>query len=168
MIPWLCFSILGVLFILNVGAIRKNEDPIARTQTDPISYKQKLEETKDGVKGAPSPSFKYYEKEAFMVKSPMGAGAEGKASPTRSGTAEVSEVKWEDEALREDKSLEEEEVAEDTEDTKEIEATEETEETEEIEETDETDETDEEWWLDEETEEEENPEESGKETDLEG
>ena len=80
----------GTVFILNAGTIRKENDPILRTQTDPISYKQKLEETKDGIKGAPAPSFTYYEKEGFLVKTPMQTGVETK--PKVGSVAETSEV----------------------------------------------------------------------------
>ena len=54
-----------------MGTIRKQEDPITKTQTDPILYKQKLEETKDGEKGPPTPSWKLYPKEGFMADSPV-------------------------------------------------------------------------------------------------
>lgn len=70
---WLILVAVG---LLSLGAIRKNEDPILRTQTDPISYKQKQEETKDGVKGAPSPSFTYYSRNEFLTSSPMATSAE--------------------------------------------------------------------------------------------
>lgn len=62
-----CILLSVSIFILHTGSIRKNEDPVARTQTDPIELKEKLDELKDGVKGAPAPSFKYYEKEAFLT-----------------------------------------------------------------------------------------------------
>lgn len=153
---WLCLSFLGVLIFLNLGAIRKNEDPIARTQTDPISYKQKREENKDGVKGAPKPSFKYYEKEEFLVNSPMGMGKEGEPPPMPAGIAEVSEVEWHDEIQAEGEGLEEDEV------------TEEIPEAEGIEDEDDWEDMDEDWWMGEDLEKEENPEESVKATDVQG
>ena len=57
--------------ILNLGSIRKQEDPITKTQTEPISLKQKMEEMKDGPKGAPTPSFKLYPKEGFQIEPPV-------------------------------------------------------------------------------------------------
>lgn len=67
----------GILFLslMHVGTIRKKDDPIVKTQTDPITYKAKMEEIKDGVKGAPSPSLKFYGKydgeEQFYTAEPM-------------------------------------------------------------------------------------------------
>jgi hypothetical protein len=136
------YAALGFFVLLNVGAIRKNEDPISRTQTDPISYKKKLEETKDGVKGAPTPSFRYYEKEEFLVKSATQTPGEENAVKKPAGTAEVSEVDFEeDEGLSGEENLEVEEPAEDE---------------------------DEDWWVEDDESEEENLEESGQTTDLQG
>jgi len=42
---------LTVLAALNLGSVRKSEDPIRDTQTNPILYEQKKEEEKDGKKG---------------------------------------------------------------------------------------------------------------------
>lgn len=61
----------SVFMLLNMGSIRKQEDPIVNTQTNPILYKEKMEEIKDGEKGAPSPTFKYYEKADFMTDPPF-------------------------------------------------------------------------------------------------
>lgn len=68
-------ALLGCLF-LNTGVIRKDFDPIKNTQTDAIAYKQKMEEIKDGEKGPPTPSYKFYEKQDFLVKTPMQTQAE--------------------------------------------------------------------------------------------
>jgi len=57
--------------MLNVGTVRKDFDPITKTQTDPIAYKKKMEEIKDGVKAAPKPSFKFYNKSDFLTLPPM-------------------------------------------------------------------------------------------------
>ena len=57
--------------ILNLGTIRKKDDPIARTQTNPITFKQKQEELKDGPKGAPAPSFTLYPKTRFLMDPPV-------------------------------------------------------------------------------------------------
>ncbi len=65
-----CLCLLPALF--SMGSLRKNEDPIAATaQTGPISLKQKLEETKDGVKGAPSPSMTFYRDQKILTNSPV-------------------------------------------------------------------------------------------------
>lgn len=69
-------KISGFLFIIFcltflTGTIRKQDDPIRNTQTDPILHKQKMEEIKDGEKGAPTPSWKLYPKEKFLAKSPV-------------------------------------------------------------------------------------------------
>ena len=59
-------GILGTSF-LNLGVIHRKEDPILKTQTDPVLYKQKEEEMKEGPKGAPTPSFNLYPKERFFT-----------------------------------------------------------------------------------------------------
>ena len=45
------FILVSVLAGLNLASIRKAEDPIRDTQTNPILYQQKMEEEKDGKKG---------------------------------------------------------------------------------------------------------------------
>ncbi|HXV28395.1 MAG TPA: hypothetical protein VD913_05445 [bacterium] len=60
-----------LIALLHVGSVRKQEDPIVMTQTNPIAYKDKMEEIKDGEKGAPSPTYKYYPKGRFLVEPPM-------------------------------------------------------------------------------------------------
>lgn len=60
------FAIAG----LNLGSIRKAEDPIRDTQTNPIAYKQKMEEEKDGVKGPLMYHVKNHPKEAFFIDPP--------------------------------------------------------------------------------------------------
>ena len=146
MIKRLAFLIfLSSTVFLQMGLIRKDQDPIAMTQTDPITYKQKVEETKDGVKGAPAPSFKYYEKEGFLTQSPVNPQGEETVSPPPS-YPEVSEVDLGEEDLGQEEnppaedSLEEEETGINEDD----------------------------WWVEDEEAEKESPEESGKETDLQG
>jgi hypothetical protein len=135
-----CVS-LTVFLALNAGAIRKNDDPIVKTQTDPISLKDKLEETKDGVKGAPTPSFAYYGKEKFLVKTAVQEEEDAEKSVEVSKTAvEVSEVDFEEEELAAEDLIAEESSGEE----------------------------EEEWWVEEEAEDEENPEETGEPTDLQG
>ncbi len=56
----------GVLFLLHINAILKNEDPITATQTDPILYDKKMEEEKDGIKAPASPKVIYYGGQEFL------------------------------------------------------------------------------------------------------
>ena len=65
----LCLCVCG-----NMGAIRKKDDPIAKTQTEAILFKQKLEELKDGPKGAPAPVWKLYPKQRFLADGPVKEG----------------------------------------------------------------------------------------------
>ena len=64
--PGRIFLIIGIAWLC-MASIRKNEDPAATAQTGPISLKQKLEEEKDGKKGAPSPPMTFYANNKFMV-----------------------------------------------------------------------------------------------------
>src|SRR3990167_1766661 len=57
--------------VFNLAAVRKKQDPIQQTQTDPILYDKKMEEIKDGEKGAPLPSIVYYAKNKFFVDPPV-------------------------------------------------------------------------------------------------
>ena len=61
--------LLAGFALLSMGSLRKHEDFAAATnaQTGPISLQQKLEEEKDGVKGAPSPSMTFYPNAKFMT-----------------------------------------------------------------------------------------------------
>ncbi|MBI3307517.1 MAG: hypothetical protein HYZ84_06915 [Candidatus Omnitrophica bacterium] len=65
------FLLLILCFMLHAGTLRKNEDPILKTQTNPILHKQKMEEIKDGEKGAPAPTWKLYPKEKFLAEAPV-------------------------------------------------------------------------------------------------
>lgn len=56
---------------LSIAAIYKKDDPIVKTQTDPILYEQKQEEIKEGVKGAPQPVWRVYPKYRFLVEPPF-------------------------------------------------------------------------------------------------
>lgn len=65
------FLVLCLIGFIQIGAIRKNYDPIQDTQTDEVSWKQLKEQIKDGEKGAPQPSFKFYANEKFQVIPPV-------------------------------------------------------------------------------------------------
>ena len=85
---WKCTLRMVVLLtlssMLNIGTIRKKEDPILKAQTDPISYKQKMDDMKDGVpKGAPMPSFNVYPQEKFMFQ----GGGVDRAAPEQAEEA---------------------------------------------------------------------------------
>jgi hypothetical protein len=58
--------LLLVVFCLNMGAIRKNDDHVVQTQTDPILYEKKMEEVKDGDKGPSMPVMAIYKKSNFL------------------------------------------------------------------------------------------------------
>ncbi|MFA5167077.1 MAG: hypothetical protein WC530_00945 [Candidatus Omnitrophota bacterium] len=62
---------LGVLAGLNLGSVRKAEDPIRDTQTNPILYEQKKEEEKDGKKGPLLYHVKNFLRETFFIDLPF-------------------------------------------------------------------------------------------------
>jgi hypothetical protein len=62
---------VSVLAGLNLGSIRKAEDPIRDTQTNPILYEQKKEEEKDGKKGPLMYNVKYNPRESFFIDPPF-------------------------------------------------------------------------------------------------
>ena len=64
------FIFLSVLAIPNLGTIRKAEDPIRDTQTNPILYEQKKEEEKDGKKGPLLYNVKNNPRESFFIDPP--------------------------------------------------------------------------------------------------
>ena len=75
----LFFIFVSVLAGLNLGSIRKAEDPIRDTQTNPILYEQKKEEEKDGKKGPLMYHVKNNLRESFFIDPPI--GKEKKSSP---------------------------------------------------------------------------------------
>ena len=62
---------MGVLAGLNLGTVRRTEDPIRDTQTDGILYQQKMEEEKDGKKGPLMYHVKYNPRESFFIDPPF-------------------------------------------------------------------------------------------------
>lgn len=62
---------VSVLAGLNLGTIRKAEDPIRDTQTNPILYEQKKEEEKDGKKGPLLYHVKNSPRETFFIDPPF-------------------------------------------------------------------------------------------------
>ena len=105
------FSYLCLLTALfSMGGLRQNQDPVAATaQTAPISLKQKIEETKDGVKGAPSPSMTFYKDQKILTNSPVKVSheedivEESKAVEEPAGKAVEEDDSWEVDADAESK-----------------------------------------------------------------
>ncbi len=62
---------VSVLAGLNLGSIRRAEDPIRNTQTNPILYEQKKEEEKDGKKGPLMYHVKNNPREGFFIDPPI-------------------------------------------------------------------------------------------------
>ena len=62
---------LSVLAGLNLGSIRRTENPIRDTQTNPILYEQKKEEEKDGEKGPLLYHVKNSPWETFFIDPPF-------------------------------------------------------------------------------------------------
>ncbi len=61
-----------VLVLVQIGTIRRKDDPMTKAQADPILFKEKMEQEKDGKKEAPMPSFTLYGKQRFLADSPVG------------------------------------------------------------------------------------------------
>lgn len=91
--------------LFSIGGMRKNEDPIAVTaQSESISLKQKVEETKDGVKGAPTPSMTFYGNQKILTSSPVEEESEGEEETAVEAPAQ--EVFKEDDSWEMDPSTE--------------------------------------------------------------
>lgn len=84
----LFFIWVGVLAGLNLASIRKAEDPIRDTQTNPILYKQKMEEEKDGKKGPLLYNVKNNPHDTFFVDLPY--EADTKTPPGKTATEKVA------------------------------------------------------------------------------
>ena len=82
-----------VLASLSLAAIYRNEDPIRDTQTDPIAYQQKMEEEKDGKKGALLYSVKYNPSDNFLTASPV-AEEEKVMEPVEAEENTWTEASW--------------------------------------------------------------------------
>jgi len=85
------FIFVSVLAGLNLASIRKAEDPIRDTQTNPILYKQKMEEEKDGKKGPPLYSVKNNPHDTFFVDLPYETEKEVSASKAATEETVASE-----------------------------------------------------------------------------
>ncbi|MBU9889395.1 MAG: hypothetical protein KTQ49_05975 [Candidatus Omnitrophica bacterium] len=67
----LIFILVSGLAVVHSGAIRRSDDPIRNAQTDGISFQQKMEEEKDGVKGPSSYSVRYNPNDTFFIDPPF-------------------------------------------------------------------------------------------------
>jgi len=67
---WFCIFLI-VLAGLNLGTVRKTQDPIRDTQTDGILYEQKKEEEKDGKKGPLMYHVRNNPRESFFIDPPF-------------------------------------------------------------------------------------------------
>ncbi|OQA41777.1 MAG: hypothetical protein BWY49_00245 [Candidatus Omnitrophica bacterium ADurb.Bin314] len=92
----LFLTLVIVLAVPNLAAIRRSEDPIRDTQTDGILYKQKMEEEKDGKKGALLYSVKYNPKDTFLTAPPFAPEAE-KPAAREAMPGETAGLNWWDE-----------------------------------------------------------------------
>ena len=89
------FFVILFCALLQVATVLKKDDPIIKTQTEPIAYKEKVEETKDGVKGAPSPSYKHYPQDGFVTQETV----ENEKEPSQQSSLKEAEEVWENEEL---------------------------------------------------------------------
>jgi hypothetical protein len=87
---WLFFIFLSLLAALNAGSVRKAEDPIRDTQTNPILYEQKKEEEKDGKKGPLMYHVRNNPREAFFIDPPFEKEKEGSARKAAASDAPAS------------------------------------------------------------------------------
>jgi hypothetical protein len=97
----ICVLVLGGL---NIGAILRSEDPIRDTETSPISYKQKMEEDKDGKKGPLAYSVKYNPRDTFLTTSPVGSKKEESKPASKPEETVPGGTNWWEEAPSGDKA----------------------------------------------------------------
>lgn len=92
----------GIFAGLNLGTIRKAEDPIRDTQTNPILYKQKMEEEKGGKKGPLLYHVKNYPREGFFIDPPFEkekSASEGIVTEQTVSSSGDTARWWEEESL---------------------------------------------------------------------
>ena len=65
------FSFFVLIAFLSVGAIAKKQDPILKTQTDPVDYREKQKEEREGKKGPPVPTIELFPRQRFLVEGPV-------------------------------------------------------------------------------------------------
>ena len=90
------FLILGIA-LLSLGTVIKRKNAVQQTQTDPVDYEQKRQETMEGKKGPPVPAIDLYPRERFLEQEPVEASKEAPVPPTESeGRLWVEEEKQEE------------------------------------------------------------------------
>jgi len=92
----LFFIFLSVLAGLQIGTVRKKDNPVVNTQTAPILYEQKKEEEKDGVKGPLMYHVKNNPLETFFIEPPMTSEQKerGQATAAKPVTAPGDTADW--------------------------------------------------------------------------
>lgn len=80
--------------VLNLGTIRRAEDPIRDTQTDPILYKQKMEQEKDGKKGPLLYRVRHNPEDTFFIDPPYTQKPQLTASETGIGIQAAETANW--------------------------------------------------------------------------
>ena len=95
--PILRIFLLIALGLLSVGTVVKRKDAIRLTQTDPVSYKEKLKEEEAGKKGPPAPTLELFPKERFLAEGPVEKGKPAELQPEEApdDTLDKSEETWE-------------------------------------------------------------------------
>lgn len=92
---------------MNLATVRRSEDPIRDTQTDPILYKQKMEQEKDGVKGPLLYNVKYNPKDTFFVDPPFVKQTGSILAPVGGAEAKPADTAnwWEEQPVETEGSL---------------------------------------------------------------
>lgn len=96
------FIFISVFAGLNLGTVRRAEDPVRDTQTNGILYEQKMEEEKDGKKGPLLYHVKNSPRETFFIDPPFEKETETPSSKTASektSAAGGTEGWWEEESV---------------------------------------------------------------------
>jgi len=95
------FIFVGVFAGLNLGTVRRADDPVRDTQTNGILYEQKMEEEKDGKKGPLLYHVKNSPRETFFIDPPFEKETEtssSKAAGEKTSADGGMEGWWEEES----------------------------------------------------------------------
>ena len=77
------FLILGIA-LLSLGTVIKRKNAVQQTQTDPVDYEQKRQETTEGKKGPPVPAIELYPRARFLEQEPVEKSKGTLVPPTES------------------------------------------------------------------------------------
>ena len=104
------YLLIGIVItsLMNLATIRKKEDPITKTQTSPIALNDKIQELKEGPKGAPTPSFRLYDKSKFFTDSPVDQKETKEEKQSQDEITELGRLSPEEEFQEEDWWMDEE------------------------------------------------------------